>query len=280
MENDYANAHSEKQTPAAEFLKRRSAAYRAYYEHMPLPPSMAPRGTALPLYRRRAYGDLADLFLLDGRQYRTDQACPGPRFGGQVVDPTKCAELVDPRRTMLGGIQERWLAQGLAQNRGRWTVIGQQMLFSSLVQPMRDGTPGVWTEGWDGYPLARKRITDRLVAAKTPNPVILGGDIHSFWVTDVKTDYVDARAPVVASEFVATSISSSRVPQILIDAGLKLDHVGYADSRFHGYLRCTVTPRQWRTDLQTVDTVARPDAKLATLKSYVVESGRPGPKPA
>jgi len=280
VENDYANAHSEKQTPAAEFLKRRAAAYRAYYEHMPLPPSMAPRGIALPLYRRRAFGGLVDLFLLDGRQYRSDQACPGPRYGGQVIDPTKCAELADPRRTMLGAAQERWLGQGLARSRGRWTVIGQQMLFSSLVQPMRDGTLGVWSEGWDGYPLARKRITDRLAAAKTPNPVILGGDIHSYWVTDVKTDYRDPRAPTVASEFVATSISSSRVPQILIDAGLKLDHVRYADSRFHGYLRFTVTPGLWRTDLQTVDSVASPEAKLATLKSFVVESGRPGPKPA
>jgi len=278
VENDYAGAISEKLTPRAEFLRRRAAAYRAYFEHMPLSPSLAPRGPNLTLYRRRGFGNLVDLFLLDGRQYRSDQACPGPRFGGQVVDPEKCAELADPRRTMLGAEQERWLYQGLSRGRGRWTVIGQQMLLSSLIQPTREGGPGVWTDGWDGYPLARKRLADRLLAAKTSNPIVLGGDIHSYWVTDVKSDYRDPRAPTVASEFVATSISSGRIPQSIVDAGLKLTHIRYADARWHGYLRCTVTPGLWRTDLMAVDTVARPDATLSTLKSFAVESGKPGPQ--
>jgi len=280
VENDYAGSHSEKQTPAAEFLRRRAAAYRAYFEHMPLRPSMAPRGPRLPLYRRRTFGALVDLFLLDERQYRSDQACPGPRFGGQVVNPDKCVELADPRRTMLGAEQERWLYQGTARSRGRWTVIGQQLLMGSLTQTTREGEPGVWTDGWDGYPAARRRIADHLIAAKVSNPVVLGGDIHSYWVTDLKQDYRDPRSPTLASEFVATSISSAGVPQVIVDAGLKLPHIKFAESRFRGYIRCTVTPTLWRSDLQTVDTIARPDAKLATLKSFAVEAGRPGPQPA
>lgn len=280
VENDYANDRSEKQTPPAAFLARRAAAYRAFYEHMPLRPAMAPRAASLPLYRRRRFGDLVDLFLLDERQFRSDQACPGPRWGGQVVNPDKCAELADPRRTMLGAEQERWLLQGLARTTGRWTVLGQQLLMASLIQPMQSGELGVWTDGWDGYPAARRRIADRLVAARVPNPVVLGGDIHSFWVTDIKRDWRDSRAPAIASEFVASSISSSGVPQVITDAGLKLPYVKLAEARWRGYLRCTVTPEAWRTDLMTVDTVARPDATLATLKSFAVEAGRPGPQPA
>ncbi len=280
VENDYANDKSEKQTARAAFLARRAAAYRAYYEHMPLRPAMAPRGAAFPLYRRRRFGDLIDLFLLDERQYRSDQACPGPRFGGQVVNPDKCAALADPRRTMLGAAQERWLFQGLARTTGRWTVLGQQLLMASLIQPMQSGELGVWSDGWDGYPAARRRLADHLVAAKVPNPVVLGGDIHSFWVTDIKRDYRDPRAPAIASEFVATSISSSGVPQVITDAGMKLPYIKLAEARWRGYLRCTVTPQTWRTDLQTVDTIARPDATLSTFRSFAVEAGRPGPRPA
>jgi alkaline phosphatase D len=276
VENDYADAHSEKRTAPGEFLRRRAAAYQAYFEHMPLRPGMAPRGARLPLYRRRGFGNLVDLHLLDGRQYRSDQACPGPRFGGQVVNPDKCAELADPRRSMLGGEQERWLYQGLAHGRGRWTVIGQQLLMASLIQPTREGEPGVWTDGWDGYPAARRRLADQLLRTRAANPVVLGGDIHSFWVTDLKQDYRDPRAPAIATEFVATSISSSGVPQSIIEAGLKLPHVRFADSRWRGYVRCTVTPRLWRSDLMTVDTVARPDARLSTLRSFAIEAGRPG----
>ena len=276
VENDYANDQSEKRTPRADFLRRRAAAYRAYFEHMPLRPAMAPAGPALPVYRRRRFGDLVDLFLLDERQYRSDQACPGPRWGGQVVNPDRCAELADPRRTMLGPAQERWLFQGMARSRGRWTVIGQQLLMASLIQPMQSGELGVWTDGWDGYPAARRRIADHLVSAKVPNPVILGGDIHSFWVTDIHQDYRHPRSPPVASEFVTTSITSANVPQVIADAGMKLPYIKLAEARWHGYIRCTVTPRLWRSDLQIVDTVARAEARLATLRSFAIEPGRPG----
>ena len=152
--------------------------------------------------------------------------------------------------------------------------------MASLIQPMQSGELGVWSDGWDGYPAARRRLADRLIAAKVPNPVVLGGDIHSFWVTDIKQDYRDPRAPTIASEFVATSISSSGVPQVITDAGMKLPYIKLAEARWRGYLRCTVTPRVWRTDLQSVDTIARPDARLSTLKSFAVEAGRPGPQAA
>lgn len=280
VENDYADDKSEKRTPRADFLRRRAAAYKAYFEHMPLRPGMAPRGPRLPLYRRRSFGDLVDLFLLDGRQHRSDQACPGPRWGGQVINPDKCAALADPRRTMLGAEQEHWLLQGTTRSRGRWTVLGQQLLMASLVQPMPSGELGVWSDGWDGYPAARRRLADHLLAAKVPNPVVLGGDIHSFWVTDIKQDDRDPRSPTVASEFVATSISSAGVPASVTAAGMRLPHIKLAEARWRGYLRCNVTPRLWRSDLRTVDSIARPEAGLATLESFAVEAGHPGPQAA
>jgi alkaline phosphatase D len=150
--------------------------------------------------------------------------------------------------------------------------------MASLVQPMESGELGVWSDGWDGYPAARRRLADHVLAAKVPNPIVLGGDIHSFWVTDIKQDFRDPRSPTVASEFVATSISSAGVPQSITDAGMKLHYIKLAEARWRGYIRCTVTPRTWRSDLETVDTVARPEAKRARLASFIVEAGRPGPQ--
>jgi alkaline phosphatase D len=278
VENDYANDQSEKRTAPGEFLRRRAAAYQAYFEHMPLSPRMAPRGAGMALYRRRDFGSLVDLFLVDNRQFRSDQACGGPRWGGQVINPNTCAELADPRRSMLGAAQERWLHRGLAQSRGRWAVIAQQMLMASLLQPGRDGRIGVWSDGWDGYPAARRRLLDHLAAARVPNPVVLGGDIHSFWVAELKQDFRNPSSPTVASEFVGTSISSQGIPPALTDAGMKMPHIRLAEGRWRGYVRCTVTPRDWRSDLQIVDSIASPEAKLSTLRSFVVESGRPGPQ--
>jgi len=51
VENDYANAWPQDVdvTPEA-FLRRRAAAYRAYYEHMPLRARAVPTATAMRLH--------------------------------------------------------------------------------------------------------------------------------------------------------------------------------------------------------------------------------------
>lgn len=40
------------------------------------------------------------------------------------------------------------------------------------------------------------------------NPVFIGGDIHSFWVSNLKRDFEDPNSEIVASEFVTSSINS------------------------------------------------------------------------
>ncbi|HEY1110375.1 MAG TPA: hypothetical protein VGE76_17120, partial [Opitutaceae bacterium] len=48
--------------------------------------------------------------------------------------------------------------------------------------------------------------------------------------------------------------------------------------KFHnaerGYVRCEVTPKQWRTDFRTVPYVTKRNAPLATRATFVVEAGR------
>ena len=277
VDNDYANDHSQDRDDPAAFLRRRAAAYQAYYEHMPLRRLARPVGSALALYQRVTIGDLLQIHVLDGRQYRDDQPCGETGTGGgQVIEA--CPTRLDPTRTMLGPAQEAWLFQGLQRASARWTAIAQAQLMAQLIQEGPSGRPGHWSDGWDGYPAARTRLLERL--ARAPNPVVLGGDIHSFWVTDLKLDFDDPAAPTVATEFVGTSISSAGVPHAVFERYAKANpHVRFFDSRLRGYLRCEVTPTRWQTDLRVVEDVRDPATEARTLAAFVVEAGRPGAQP-
>src|SRR5207247_374289 len=78
---------------------------------------------------------------------------------------------------------------------------------------------------------------------KPANPVVIGGDVHSFWVTDLKPDFDDERAPVVASEVVGTSITScfSRTQSQLDAVMPENPHVRFATGAHRGYVRVEVS---------------------------------------
>jgi alkaline phosphatase D len=277
VQNDYAGDRSERFDPPAAFRRRRAAAYRAYWEHLPLRRRSRPRGPAARLYRRLRFGDLVELAMLDTRQYRDDQPCDDNGVGrAQVV--AGCRERLDRRRTLLGTEQRRWLLAGLDRSRARWNVVAQQLLMAELdLQP----GPGLAynSDGWDGYAADRDRILRFLQARRPSNPVVLGGDLHSFWVNDLKLGNHRPGAATLASEFVGTSVSSSGPPYEPFRAHLADNpHVRFFDSRWRGYLRCLVDRGRWRTDLRVVDTVEWPGAPVRTLASFVVPDGRPGPQ--
>ena len=113
--NDYANDQDRSYTDPQKFLQRRAAAYQAYFEHQPVligPDANSPQRASMRLYDQLSWGNLADVWTLDCRQYRSAQACRDPvRGGGRMV--TQCDELNDPQRSMLGLTQERWVAERL-----------------------------------------------------------------------------------------------------------------------------------------------------------------------
>jgi alkaline phosphatase D len=278
VENDYAADRSQILSAPEWFLARRAAAYKAWYEHMPAPRWMLPVGPHARIYTRVVYGNLASFYVLDNRQHRSAQACPRAGQGGSNrVDVAECTDLADPRRTLLGATQEQWLDSGLAASRTRWNVIAQQTQMAQF-----DGKPGpgrsAHTDGWDGYPVARRRLLDFMSAAKVSNPVVIGGDLHSFQVSQLKPDFDDPSSPVVASEFVGTSITSQHGSQEWLDKALPDNpHVLLAESRHRGYVRAELSPARMQVDLRAMETVQQRDAPCSTLASFVVEDGKPGP---
>jgi alkaline phosphatase D len=279
--NDYSRAESETMRDPAAFTARKLAAYKAYYEHMPLRPYAAFDGQGLALVQRMAFGDLAEFNITDGRQYRDPIPCKTPdRHGGRLVDIATCPEFADPNRSMLGKLQENWLRNGFARNGARWNVLAHAQMFTDFDQIL--GPPlGVYTDSWGGYPAARRKLLDLVKQRNLNNVVTLAGDIHSFFVSDVKDDARDPNSATLMSEFVGTSISSESYNTVLFNSLLPENpHIKFLDDRQRGYVVCDVARDVWRTDLRVMDNVRVRDGVFSTLKSFVVENGKPGPQAA
>ncbi len=279
VENDYAGSVAANFDDARTFLERRAAAYQAYFEHLPLRvvPQAARDFANLRIYRRFSFGRLASFHVLDTRQYRADQVCgPDPKKGGGQMVDAACARLGDPTRSMLGALQEDWLFSGLAAAETQWHAIAQQYLVGPLRRPNpKEAGDLVWSDGWDGYPASRQRLLGFLANQKIRNPIFIGGDIHSFWAGDLKLDFQSETSPIVASEFVTTSVSADSLPyETLARVVPQNPHIQFFETRLRGYTRCRVDRQAWRTDLKTVATVKEPDdgSPLTTLATFAVNS--------
>jgi alkaline phosphatase D len=275
--DNYAGMFDPAGTPPEVFLLRRAAAYQAYYEHMPLRRSAVPFGPHMRLFGLVDYGALARFHMLDGRQHRSHQVCTPPGRGGSTIVGEECTARLDPRLTMLGEPQEQWLAANLGRTKARWNVLAQGTLMAQLDRQVGPGQR-FWTDGWDGYPAARRRLLDVIAQKKPANPIVVGGDVHSFWVADLKPDFDDPQSPTVATEFVGTSITSQlNRPQADLDAfRAENPHIKYADLTRRGYLRLELTPAQAVAELRGLEHVRTRDAKIETMARFVVEDGRPG----
>jgi alkaline phosphatase D len=253
----------------AQFLERRAAAYQAFYEHQPvrLDP---PVGADYRIHREQLWGTLARFFVLDGRQYRSDQACTEGALLGSIGEV--CAGAEGDARTMLGDQQEDWLGESLSGSEARWNVIANQTVVAHV--PLAGQLVNL--DQWDGYPAARRRLVASLREAR--NPVVITGDIHLAGAGVITDDPDDPTTGAVATELVGTSISSSFPYADLVEqATADLPNVRYLNARQRGYVVCTVTPGELQAEFKVVSTVDRPESRIETDATFVVDDGDPDP---
>lgn len=273
VDNNYAGLVGENGMESTEQMRaRRAAAYQAWWEHQPVRVPRVQSWAELSITRSIHWGALARFWVLDTRQHRDDQACGD---GTQLV----CAEMRDPRRTLLGAAQERWLVDGLGASRARWQVLAQQIMMAPY-----DAAAGtderVSMDQWSGYPVARDRLLAE-VAKRAPNrTVVLTGDIHTNWVNELRSDFSRPDRPVVAAEFVGTSIASGGnggdISAARLDAMKRENpHLKWHENR-RGYVKCTVDTTAWHADYRSVPFVDKPGAPITTASRWRVEHGRPG----
>ena len=238
---------------AAGFAGRRAQAYQAWWEHTPTRLSPPQGEERYDIYRGVEFGDLARISVLDGRQFRSDQACGNPVLS---VDPP-CDEVFADDLTMLGADQEAWLLDRFATSTARWNVVGQQTVMTDVTF---NGSILNYDQ-WDGYPAAR----DRVLAAAPHDLVVITGDIHLAGVGTLGGNGV---------EFVTTAISSTaNVQPELEDLVRSLPNILDADLVHRGYTRHTITPDRWTAEYRAVDDIASPDSSVSTWRTFAVKHG-------
>ena len=293
VENNYANSIDEiddrpNRSTAAAFLLQRSHAYQAYYEHQPLRIASLPQGPDIRLYRKITYGNLVEFNVLDTRQYRTEQTSG---FGIRLANDFSPLLPVggNPTGTLMGATQENWLFDNLTRSTAKWNVVAQQVMmarfnFGKFLPPPTG--PNLYNmDQWDGYGAARQRVLDKFDALSSKNFIVLSGDIHSGWATNLLKNFDDATSRVVGTEFVCTSITSSFVgPQILpaiVGAANTTPWIKFFDGAFRGYCRCTITQDLWKTEFVGVtgnanQQVSDPNAASQVIGTRYVHAGTPG----
>src|SRR5215212_3377296 len=268
--NDYGDDFDPLGAPPPEFLRRRAAAYQAWYEHQPVR-LQPPTSPDYRINRTVPYGRLTAFHLLDERQYRSVPVC-GAEIG------TVCEEATDPARTMLGEEQERWLADQLDSSPATWDVLANSVILSKTPVPIGD-TVLFNLDQWDGYPPAQQRMLDLLAERRDGNRVVITGDIHASGVADVWRDFEDDRSPVIATELVGTSVSSEfdeAYLDIAEQAVRQAPWVQFFEARHRGYVTVEATSEALRADYRFVAATDRPESTIETATSWAVEAGRPG----
>jgi alkaline phosphatase D len=258
-----------------EYAPRRAAAVQSYLEWMPI---REDRSTRQPrIYRSFAFGDLADLIMLDTRLVDRDE---------QAVRRESIAVVDDPKRSLLGRAQEEWLVAELAASKRAdvtWQLLGQQVLFAPCSLP---GANAVSTDTWDGYRPGRQRVIDAIVGQQLQNVVVLTGDIHSSWGYDVAQNPWDDYDPgtgrgTLAVEVVTPAVSSPSGfaneggAERMAAARRARPHLRYLEGLRRGYVVLDVTRERAQADWFFVPTVTVRTRLEEFGKALITEAGRP-----
>ncbi len=250
---------------------RKAYGSQAYFEWMPIRESEP--GNNSRIYRKIAYGEMADLLMLDTRLEGRDEQLPAEDTAGTN----------DPERSLLGEEQLNWLRDELSASNAKWKVLGNQVVFSPL------NTLGLIAnnDAWDGYPAERARIYNHLVDEGIDNVVILTGDIHVGIAADVTLlpdeDNYDPETGegAQAVEFVAASVTSFNIdeinsadPEFLAQAALGLNiHGKFADLANHGYFILDLQEERAQADWYWMDDVRTRNEGETQLHSWYTDDG-------
>jgi alkaline phosphatase D len=255
------------------FLQRRANGYRAFFENMP---RIRVREEPDRTYGSIPLGANAELFLLDQRQYRDDQAC-----GDQFFVP--CSESEAAGRTLLGGPQRQWFKDALAGSRATWKVVANQLMIMSL-----DGPRGneINKDQWDGYAAERREILEHVRDRGIRDVAFITGDIHSFFagnVTPTGRGGAPGDPPPVATEFVRGAITSQFVIPPPADQGggalaeggvlSNNPHIKFVNFRDRGYAVMECRPDRLGVTFRAARSVTQENADVYDLAKFEVGAG-------
>jgi alkaline phosphatase D len=259
-DNGWRDGARNHQPGEGNWADRKTAAQQAYAEWMPIR-DQADRGR---IWRKLAWGDLADIVLLDTRMWARTTS------NSTLLGPPPAE---DPAASLLGDDQAGWLEEQIRTSTARWKLIGQQVMVANL-----NLAPNmiVNLDQWHGYPASRRRFLDFLRTSGAGNVVVLTGDLHSSWANELVVDPTDPAQydpgtgrGALAVEFVAPGITSPGLPPSflgLVDTARPYNpHLRWFDLLKQGYLVLDVVPERVQAAWYLYTDIKRPQASPETF---------------
>jgi alkaline phosphatase D len=264
--------------------QRKMNAVRAYFEYQPI--RQVAMDDNLRIWRNFKLGKLVDLIMLDTRNYDRSITTLGGWNDPYIYEISN-----DAGRSLMGGRQENWFYQSLidSKNRGAtWRIIGSQIVFSRINITSSYGSIDIPFNGdqWDGYLANRNRTYQTLLDNDIGNNIMLAGDSHASWVSDLvwfdHSDYdPDTGAGAVGVEFGGTAVSSSgygsnitqgseTAEQLLADN----PELQYTEGYYRGYFELHISAAQVDAKYFGVPTVAERTPYELSMANFTVVNGQ------
>jgi alkaline phosphatase D len=246
--NDYSGKTMKYYNP-----NRLRGAYRAFMEYLPIEESAGFR-----IYRKFRIGNLMDLFMIDGRQYRDENTCH-PSYD---PDEDCLIRAKGQGRTYLGKKQKDWLLREMIGSQARWKVIGNNTMFMDLLI----GKKALSVDQWDGFYSEKKELQRTLIQKNIKNIVILTGDAHVFYHGDIL--YKERK---IATELVTAGVTSpSRMKFSEEEILSENEHIKYMNPDYRGYSLIDFRRDHVDVYFYGISSVLIPDGERLLLKKIVI----------
>ncbi|TRM56429.1 PhoD-like phosphatase-domain-containing protein [Schizophyllum amplum] len=232
------------------FTDRKLAGVRAYHEWLPVRQVAA--DDQLRIWRGFQFGKLLDLVMLDTRQYDRD-----------VTDVYYNTEFIGglasyANRSLMGAQQEQWLADTLSQSQDRgavWRVLGQQIVFTQL-----DLSGSYNYDAWDGYTANRARILNHINASAIDNTIILSGDSHANWVSDLAFPNDTSYDPTTGAGALGVELLSNTALQ-------------WSEGYYRGFFTLTVSPEWMNATYYAMENITYANVDGFSSANFTVRAG-------
>ncbi|WP_075342410.1 alkaline phosphatase D family protein [Tenacibaculum agarivorans] len=307
----YIDGAENHQKDEGDYGVRKASALQVYREYLPNTTNL--QNDAI-IYRKLQLGNLIDLIMLDTRIVGRDKQLAYADFTSATgaIDAAAFQQAwLDPNRTLLGSNQKTWFKNEMTSSSSAWQIIGQQILMGKMLIPaellalfgrpefavalgeltqikgrLLQNDPTLTPEeiarvktvvpynldAWDGYFAEREEV---LATFKDKKVVVLAGDTHNAWQSDLKT----ASGEKVGTEVATSSVSSPGFESFVGAQGaeqlagalqLLIDDLNFANLVDRGFMKLTVTAGAVKTDWTYVDTITDTNFSVVVKNTLTV----------
>jgi len=308
--NPWRDGAQNHQPDEGDWEARRERSLKAYYEWMPSR-DPAPGQPPEKRWDHFRFGDLASLYTLESRHTARSEQVDLARYRDEMTDPATTQAVYDrvvgrEERRMLSAEMENFLERELAESVGagrRWRILANQTILARVVQAnidepqfnaLRPSIPEsgarlvdfLTAEGklgltgnmdaWDGYPAARERLYALAARSGAKDLLVITGDTHVFWQNQLFNEAGDRMGVELGTSAVSSPRgfyalgpeATTRIDQLVAEQN---DSVVWADGRYRGFIRLTLTPERARADYIRVSTIESQRFTTRTLRSVNIE---------